>query len=154
MGGMKYWLIKSEPDAFSIDDMEAVGTESWDGVRNYQARNFMRDEMEIGDRVLFYHSSCKVPGVVGIVQVASRSYPDHTAWDERGKYYDPKSTEENPRWVMVDFEFVEKFDEVVSLEAIKAEEALAEMYIRRKGNRLSITPVEAAHFEYILAMRG
>ncbi len=154
MGGMKYWLIKSEPDAFSIDDMEAVGTESWDGVRNYQARNFMRDEMEIGDRVLFYHSSCKVPGVVGIVQVASRPYPDHTAWDERGKYYDPKSTEENPRWVMVDFEFVEKFDEVVSLEAIKAEEALAEMYIRRKGNRLSITPVEAAHFEYILAMRG
>ena len=151
---MKYWLIKSEPDAFSIDDMEAVGTESWDGVRNYQARNFMRDEMEIGDRVLFYLSSCKVPGVVGIVQVASRPYPDHTAWDESGKYYDPKSTEENPRWVMVDFEFVEKFDEVISLQAIKQEEALAEMYIRRKGNRLSITPVDPEHFERILSMKG
>ncbi len=147
---MNYWLIKSEPDAFSIDDMEKAGTEPWDGIRNYQARNFMRDGMEVGDLALFYHSNCKPPGVVGVVKVASRPYPDHTAWDASAKYYDPKSSEENPRWIMVDFEFVEKFSEIVPLDQLKVTPELEGMLTLRKGNRLSITPVEEAHFKQIL----
>ena len=149
---MKYWLIKSEPDAFSIDDMEKAGTEPWDGIRNYQARNFMRDEMQIDDLVLFYHSNTKPPSVVGLVKVASRPYPDYTAWDEKAKYFDPKSSEENPRWMMVDFTFLEKFTKGVSLDEIKKEDALEEMLIRRKGSRLSITPVEKKHFHHLLQM--
>ncbi len=151
---MNYWLIKSEPDAFSIDDMEKARTEPWDGIRNYQARNFMRDGMQIGDRVLFYHSNTKPPGVVGIVEVASKAYPDHTAWDENSKYYDPKSPEESPRWLMVDFSFIEKFDAIIPLDTLKKEEQLEGMLTLRKGNRLSITPVEKAHFEYIDQMRA
>jgi len=149
---MNYWLIKSEPDAFSIDDMEKAGTEPWDGIRNYQARNFMRDEMEVGDLALFYHSNCKPPGVVGVVKVASRPYPDHTAWDASAKYYDPKSTEESPRWIMVDFEFVERFSEIVPLDRLKVTPELEGMLTLRKGNRLSITPVEEVHFKQILKL--
>lgn len=150
---MNYWLIKSEPDAFSIDDMEKAGTEPWDGIRNYQARNFMRDKMEIGDLAFFYHSNCKPPGVVGVVKVASRPYPDHTAWDSSAKYYDPKSSEENPRWMMVDFEFVEKFPTIIPLHTLKTVPELEDMLILRKGSRLSITPVEKSHFEEILKLK-
>lgn len=149
---MNYWLLKSEPDAFSIDDMEKAVTEPWDGIRNYQARNFMRDGMQIGDLALFYHSNCKPPGVVGVVRVVSRPYPDHTAWDPTAKYFDPKSKEENPRWMMVDFEFVEKFPSLIALETLKNTPELSEMLILRKGNRLSITPVEKPHFERILEL--
>jgi len=149
---MQYWLIKSEPDAFSIDDMEKAGTEPWDGIRNYQARNFMKDKMEIGDLALFYHSNCKPPGVVGVVKVVSRPYPDHTAWDPSAKYFDAKSTEDNPRWFMVDFEFVEKFDEILPLEVLKNTHELADMLTLRKGNRLSITPVEKEHYHKILEL--
>ncbi len=149
---MRYWLIKSEPDAFSIDDMEQAGTEPWDGIRNYQARNFMMNEMEIGDRALFYHSNTKPPGVVGIVEVASKPYPDHTAWDQKAHYYDPKSSEEKPRWFMVEFTFIEKFNEKVTLQMLKDEPLLADMLTLRKGNRLSITPVEDAHYHKILEL--
>jgi len=149
---MNYWLLKSEPDAFSIDDMEKADTEPWDGIRNYQARNFMRDGMQIGDLALFYHSNCKPPGVVGVVRVVSRPYPDHTAWDPTAKYFDPKSKEENPRWMMVDFQFVEKFPSLIALETLKNTPELSEMLILRKGNRLSITPVEKPHFERILEL--
>lgn len=150
---MNYWLLKSEPDAFSIDDMKKAGTEPWDGIRNYQARNFMMKDMEIGDLAFFYHSNCKPPGIVGIMKVASKPYPDHTAWDESAKYYDPKSSEEKPRWHMVDFEYVTQFDNI-SLESLKQEEALEGMLTLRKGNRLSITPVEKEHFQHILSMAG
>ena len=149
---MNYGLLKSEPDAFSIDDMEKAVTEPWDGIRNYQARNFMRDGMQIGDLALFYHSNCKPPGVVGVVRVVSRPYPDHTAWDPTAKYFDPKSKEENPRWMMVDFEFVEKLPSLIALETLKNTPELSEMLILRKGNRLSITPVEKPHFKRILEL--
>lgn len=151
---MNYWLIKSEPDAFSIDDMEAAGTEPWDGIRNYQARNFMRDDMNVGDLAFFYHSNTKPPGIIGIVEVASRPYPDHTAWDEDAKYYDPKSSEEEPRWIMVDFTFKEKFSELIPLNHLKEESTLEDMLILRKGSRLSITPVDEKHFHHITKMAG
>lgn len=149
---MNYWLIKSEPDAFSIDDMERAQTEPWDGIRNYQARNFMRDQMQIGDLVLFYHSNAKPPGVVGVVKVDSKPYPDYTAWDKNAKYFDPKSQEENPRWLMVDFTFIEKFKTMISLHALKDDPQLEGMITLKKGSRLSITPVDASHFKRILTL--
>jgi len=150
---MKFWLIKSEPDAFSIEDMKAKGVEHWDGIRNYQARNFMMKEMEIGDYAIFYHSNAKPPGCVGVVKVVSKPYPDHTAWDSNAKYFDPKSTEENPRWFMVDFEFVGQFDEMVSLQELKDNaDDFEGMLLLRKGSRLSITPVESKHFARVLKM--
>lgn len=153
---MKYWLIKSEPDVFSIDHMKEAGTEPWDGIRNYQARNFMRDEMKEGDLALFYHSNTKPPGVAGVARVASKPYPDFTAWDKKSKYYDPKSPEDNPRWLLVDFEYVCHMEHYVSLEKLKAEAegALEGMMILRRGNRLSITPVEKKHFNKICKMGG
>jgi len=126
MADRQYWLMKSEPDVYSIDDLESDGETMWDGVRNYQARNFMRDDMEVGDRVLFYHSNASPPGVVGVAEVSRAGYPDHTARDPDSNYYDEKATEDDPRWFMVDVEFVEAFDEVVSLEEIKAMEAQRE----------------------------
>ena len=151
---MKYWLIKSEPDAFSIQDLKKAKTEPWDGIRNYQARNFMRDEMSVGDLALFYHSNTKVPGVVGITEVASECYPDPTQFDKKAKYYDPKSKEENPRWLLVDFTFITEFDEVVSLTEMKEDAKLEGMLTLRKGNRLSITPVEGKHFRRICKLAG
>jgi len=146
--------MKSEPDAFSIDDLETRPgqREPWDGVRNYQARNFMRDEMKIGDPVLFYHSNCKPPGVVGLAEVASEPHPDKTAFDPKSKYYDEKSDPENPRWILVDVKFVRKFKETVPLAALKEEPALSEMKILQKGNRLSITPVTPKEFDRIVKM--
>lgn len=150
--GMQYWLMKSEPDAFSIGDLERVGTEPWDGIRNYQARNFMRDEMRPGDRILFYHSNCQPPGVVGLAEVASEAYPDPTAFDPKSRYHDPKSDPKNPRWMLVDVRFVEKFPRTVALSELKAVPELADMRILQKGNRLSITPVSRKEFDCIVRL--
>ena len=151
---MKHWLIKSEPDAFSLQDLKKVKWEPWDGVRNYQARNFMRDEMKQGDLALFYHSNCAVPGVVGVARVVSEPYPDPTQWDPKAKYHDPKSSEEKPRWILVDFAFVAQFENHVSLAAMKDDARLEGMLTLRKGNRLSISPVEGKHFRRICKLGG
>lgn len=141
--------MKSEPDVFSIDDLKSKKKTSWDGVRNYQARNFMRDDMKKDHLVLYYHSNCDVPGVYGIGKVIKESHPDHTQFDSKSEYYDPKATKENPRWFMVEVGFVEKFKSPVSLADMKEIKALEDMLILRKGNRLSITPVESKHFEKV-----
>lgn len=153
---MNYWLFKSEPDAFSIDDLKAMKgkKDHWDGIRNYQARNLMRDDMKKGDLGFFYHSSCKVPGVVGIVEVVREAYPDFTAQDPESKYYDPKSSAENPRWVMVDVKFRQKFDDVLSLAQLREVDALADMVLLRKGSRLSIQPVTAVEWDTIVELAG
>ena len=149
---MKYWLMKSEPETFGIDDLKQMKTEHWDGVRNYQARNMMRDEMKKGDQIFFYHSNCDVPGIVGIAKVVREGYPDHTAFDPEAKYYDPKSVEDNPRWFMVDVAFVKKFKRTISLAELKADSKLEDMPLVRKGNRLSIMPVSEAQWQYILSL--
>ena len=141
--------MKSEPDAFSIDDLQRVGVEPWDGIRNYQARNFMRDQMNVGDKVFFYHSSCKVPGVVGIMEVASESYADFTAFDPDAHYYDAKSNPDKPTWMMVDVRFVCKFREPITLASLKSLPELEGMKLLQKGNRLSIMPVEQIHWDII-----
>ncbi|MCW8902167.1 EVE domain-containing protein [Sedimenticola sp.] len=145
----QYWLMKSEPDAYSIDDLKRDRTEHWDGIRNYQARNFMMKDMKTGDEILFYHSSCKVPGVVGLARVCKEAYPDFTAWNPDSKYYDPKSTPEKPRWYMVDVEFVKKFPEVISLNQVRQTPALEGMKLLQKGNRLSIMPLNKHEFQTI-----
>jgi predicted RNA-binding protein with PUA-like domain len=149
---MNYWLMKSEPDVFGIDDLKKVKKEPWDGVRNYQARNFMRDEMKKGDLVLFYHSNCTPPGVAGVMEISKESHPDHTSWDKKSKYFDPKSTADNPRWFMVEVKYKEKFKEVISLSQLKETKGLEEMKILQKGNRLSITPVTKKEFDKILKL--
>ena len=150
----RYWLMKSEPDVFSIDDLEARGREPWDGVRNYQARNFMRDDMGVGDLVLFYHSNATPPGDAGIARIACEAYPDPSAFDPDSKYYDAKSDPDAPRWWLVDVEFVEKFAKIVSLDALKAgaEDELDGMLVVRKGQRLSVQPVDKPHFAAVLRM--
>ncbi len=145
----RYWLMKSEPNVYSIDDLESQGTTHWEGVRNYQARNTMRDDMKKGDLVLFYHSNAKPPGVAGIAKVCRESYPDHTAWDEKSKYFDKRSTPENPVWMMVDVEFVERFEDVVSLEELKAASELEGMLVTLRGQRLSVQEVDPAHFQFV-----
>lgn len=147
---MNYWLMKSEPDVFGIDDLKRVKKEPWDGVRNYQARNYMRDEMKKGDQVLFYHSNTDVPGVVGIMEVSKEAFPDYTSWDKKSKYYDPKSSEENPRWFMIEVKYLNKFPRTVSLQEMKDMKPLSEMKILQKGNRLSITPVTKTEFDHIV----
>jgi len=151
---MKYWLLKSEPSVFGIKDLKNMpnGTEHWDGVRNYQARNFMRDEMKYGDQVFFYHSNCKVPGIVGIAKVVRESYPDFTAYDPESNYYDPKSTRENPRWFMVDISFEREFSRVISLNELKACVELQEMALVGRGNRLSVMPVSKDQWQFILSL--
>lgn len=152
---MNYWLIKSEPDAFSIDDlMTAPGqTEHWDGVRNYQARNFMRDQMRKGDRVFFYHSNCKEPGIVGLAEIVSGAYPDHTAFDPGEKYFDPKSDPENPRWLMVDVHYKRKTKRLIPLWEIKTHAGRLEGFaLIRRGNRLSVMPVSKPHWDFILSL--
>lgn len=150
---MQYWLMKSEPDEVSIDDalVASGSTVSWTGVRNYQARNFMRDAMCIGDGVLFYHSSCAAPGIAGIAEVASTSYPDETQFDPGSKYYDPKATRENPRWMLVDVRAIAK-TRLLSLNELRGIPELADMQILKRGNRLSITPVTPAEWRYILQL--
>ena len=150
---MNHWLMKSEPDVFGIDDLERVGTEPWDGVRNYQARNFMRDEMKKGDKIFFYHSNCKTPGVVGIAEVASKPYPDPTQFDPDSNYHDPKSDPDDPRWMLVDIKYKRHTRRTISLREIKEHgESLEGLPLIRKGNRLSVMPVDKAHWDYILGM--
>ena len=150
----RYWLMKSEPDAFSIDDLQRVDIEPWNGVRNYQARNFMRDGMKVGDGVLFYHSNTAVPGIVGIATVASEAYPDETQFDPKSDYHDPKSTREEPRWQLVDIRFERKLSRTISLDEIKghADRLGEEFALIRRGNRLSVFPVSAAQFKYLLSL--
>lgn len=147
---MNYWLMKSEPDEVSIDDALAAPkkTIAWFGVRNYQARNYMRDLMRIGDAVLFYHSSCPEPGIAGLAEVASTSYPDDTQFDRKSPYYDPKATPENPRWMLVDVRAIRK-TRLLSLPELRSEPKLEQMRILAKGNRLSITPVTAEEYACI-----
>jgi predicted RNA-binding protein with PUA-like domain len=148
---MKYWLMKSEPDEVSIDDAIRNGAAPWFGVRNYQARNFMRDQMSIGDGVLFYHSSCAEPGIAGLAEVASTPYPDETQFDEKSKYFDPKATRENPRWILVDVKGVRK-TKLLSLTEMRALPQLASMVVLQKGSRLSITPVTAEEWKAVLKL--
>lgn len=148
----QYWLMKSEPNDFSIADLERVGREPWDGVRNYQARNFMRDEMRIGDEVLFYHSNAKPSGIAGLARVCSEAIPDYTAWDPENKHFDERSTPENPVWMMVNVEFVEAFDRVIPLSELKQDSKLSEMLVCRRGMRLSIQPVEPDHFHHVVKL--
>jgi len=152
---MNYWLMKSEPEAFSLDDLKnrADQTEPWDGVRNYQARNFMRDDMEIGDGVLFYHSNCKTPGIVGLAEVCSEPYPDRWQFDPESKYYDPKSDPDNPRWILVDIRYKRHLKRVVSLKEIKENaDQLGDFALTRKGNRLSIMPVSREQWDYLIEL--
>ena len=150
----RYWLMKSEPDAFSIDDLQRVGREPWNGVRNYQARNFMRDGMRVGDGVLFYHSNADVPGIYGLAEVASTAYPDPTQFKKTSKYFDEKATHETPRWFLVDVGFVRKLAAPVPLSEIREHgEALGEEFaLIRKGARLSVLPVTAAQWKLLLSL--
>jgi predicted RNA-binding protein with PUA-like domain len=149
---MAYWLVKSEPDVYGIDDLKRDNSAMWDGVRNYQARNYMRDGMCVGDQVFFYHSSCAEPGIAGIARVASKPYPDPTQFDRRSEYYDPKSDPEEPRWFLVDLAFVRKLKRVVTLTELKERSGLEDMALTRRGNRLSVMPVDAAHWKRILSL--
>lgn len=147
----RYWLMKTEPSTFSIEDLARLGTSQWEGVRNYQARNFMRDDMKIGDRVLFYHSNATPPGIAGLATVCRSGYPDYFAQDPNSTYFDPKSSPEKPIWFMVDVAFDEKFSRLISLEELKADLVLADMLVVQKGSRLSIQPVSEVHFHHILS---
>ena len=150
---MKYWLMKSEPDVYSIDHLAAEPnqTDYWDGIRNYQVRNFIRDDMELNDAAFFYHSRCDVPGIVGTMHIVRTAYPDPTAFDETEKYFDPKSDPDNPRWLMFDVKLETKFPRIISLAEMRAEPALAGMRVLQRGNRLSITPVAPEEWNYILS---
>jgi predicted RNA-binding protein with PUA-like domain len=147
--GMAYWLMKSEPSVFSIDDLKREGQTCWDGVRNYQARNFMRDQMKLSDRVLFYHSNATPTGVAGIAEIVREAYPDHTAFDPADPHYDPKSDPNAPTWVMVDIGYVATFPRFVTLDEIKAEPGLAGIVVAQKGSRLSVQPVSEEHFKFL-----
>lgn len=143
--------MKSEPEVFSIDDLANISSEPWDGVRNYQARNFMKS-MKKGDQAFFYHSNCKPPGIAGIMTVAKAAYPDHTALDPSSPYFDEKSSEDNPRWYMVDVKFKKRFKQLISLDLLKEQDPLIDLPLVRKGNRLSIMPVTAEQWNYILSL--
>jgi len=152
---MNYWLIKSEPEEFSIDDLKnAPGKkEHWDGIRNYQARNFIRDDMSKGDLAFFYHSNCKTPGIVGLCEIVSDAYPDHTQFDPDSRYYDAGSSPDNPRWLMRDVKYRRKTKRLISLTELKEQgEQLEDFALIRRGNRLSIMPVSEAHWNYILSL--
>ena len=151
---MNYWLMKSEPDSFGIDHLAArpQQTEPWDGVRNYQARNMMRDQMKRGDHILFYHSNCPEPGIVGIAEVAREGYPDPTAFNPEANYFDPKSNPDKPRWYMVDVRLVRRLERPISLQALKKYHELAELPLVKKGNRLSVMPVSPEQWAFILSL--
>ena len=151
---MKYWVMKSEPDTFGIDDLRGrpKKTEHWDGVRNYQARNMMRDDIKKGDLVFFYHSSCEVPGIVGIAKIVREAYPDPSAFDPDSKYYDPRSKPDNPAWLMVDVQFVRKFKRTISLTELKDRAELADFRLLQRGNRLSIMPATEAEWKTVLGL--
>ncbi|MCH9626968.1 MAG: hypothetical protein S4CHLAM2_06000 [Chlamydiales bacterium] len=149
----RYWLMKSEPTCYSIDDLERMHTTSWDGVRNYQARNIMRDEMQVGDLAFFYHSSCNPAGIVGLCRVCKEAHPDYTAWDPKSDHFDPKASPDKPIWMMVDVEFVEKFPNVITLHELKQHPELEELMVTQRGSRLSVQPVSAHHFQFILNLK-
>ncbi|NOX67292.1 MAG: EVE domain-containing protein [Chlorobi bacterium] len=148
----KYWLVKSEPNAYSIDDLVKDKRTHWDGVRNYQARNFMRDDMKKGDLVLFYHSNAEPTAVVGVCEVVKEGYPDFTAFDPEAKHFDPKSKEDNPTWMMVDIKLIKKFKRPVTLKEIKEHSKLQNMRLVQRGNRLSVMPIEKKEFDLILKL--
>jgi len=151
---MKYWLFKSEPNSYSIDDLKKDKKTHWDGIRNYQARNFIRDEMKKGDLVLFYHSNAEPNAVVGVCEIVKEAYPDHTAFDPDSKYYDPKSKKDNPAWMMIDLKYKKKFKNPVELSTIKDNPKLKDMRLVQRGNRLSVFPIEKKEFNEILKMSG
>ena len=153
---MNYWLMKSEPDAFSIDDLanKPKQTTPWDGVRNYQARNMMRDQMKKGDLIFFYHSSCKQPGIVGLATVVTEAYPDFTAFEVKNKYYDPKSDPNKPRWYMVDVQLVRKLKRNISLQELKEYKSLAGIPLLQRGNRLSVMPISKKQWDFILKLEN
>jgi predicted RNA-binding protein with PUA-like domain len=152
---MNYWLMKSEPDVFGINDLcnRPDQTEHWDGVRNYQARNMMRDDMKLGDQVFFYHSNCLLPGIVGIMEVVKEGYPDDTAFDPDDIHFDPKSDPAQPRWIMVDVKYIKTLSRTISLKELKLHPELAGMALLRRGNRLSIMPVSEREWDFILALK-
>lgn len=146
---MRYWLMKSEPEVYSIDKLKKDGFTAWEGVRNFQARNFMRDDMKNGDLALFYHSNANPSGVAGVCRICKEAFPDHTALDPKSPYYDPKATSDHERWMMVEVEFVEKFESFVSLSELKLIPELKTARFLQKGSRLSITPLDKAQFEAV-----
>ena len=154
MAKRRHWLFKSEPDVYSIDDLERDGSTPWEGVRNYQARNFMRDDMRVGDGVLFYHSRAKPMAIVGLAEVAKEAYPDAAQFDPESPYYDPKASADDPRWVRVDVKFVAKFAQPLTLEELKSDEKLDGLLLLRRGQRLSIQPVEERHWKRVLKLAG
>ncbi|MDH4049221.1 MAG: EVE domain-containing protein [Gammaproteobacteria bacterium] len=149
---MAFWLFKSEPDAYSIDDLERDKREPWTGIRNYQVRNMVRDDMKIGDELIFYHSSCKVPGAVGIARIASKAYPDPLQFESTSQYFDEKSNIDDPRWLLVDVEFVRKFTRTIPLTELKQHPELSDFLLNKRGNRLSIFPVNGKHWDTILSL--
>ena len=151
---MKYWLLKSEPECFSIDSLRAETNQTtyWDGVRNYQARNYIRDDMKVGDQVFFYHSNANPPGIAGVAKIVRAAYPDFTAFDPRHEHFDPKSKHESPTWMMVDIKLVRKFKRLLSLDELKLQPFLAGLVLLQKGSRLSVQPVSAEHFAAILQL--
>jgi predicted RNA-binding protein with PUA-like domain len=148
----RYWLMKCEPEAYTIEDLERDGVTTWEGVRNFQARNSMRDDMKVGDGVLFYASNAEPSGVTGVAEIAREAYPDPYAFEQGHHYYDPKSDPENPTWYMVDIRFVEKFPEIVPLAALKEARGLKDMVVTQKGSRLSVQPVTKKEFEIVLKL--
>ena len=151
---MNYWLLKTEPNVFSIDDLKAADVEPWDGIRNYQARNFMRDKMQIGDKIFIYHSRVEPIGIVGEAEVASAPYPDPTQFDPDSGYFDAKSTPEKPRWILVDVRYLRHYDKVFSLKELKATPGLEEMMVVQKGSRLSVQPVKENEWNIIQQIIG
>jgi predicted RNA-binding protein with PUA-like domain len=148
---MRYWLLKSEPSSYSIDDLARDRTTAWNGVRNFQARNFMRDQMRVGDRAFFYHSNCEQPGIVGIVEVCSPAHADETQFDSRSQYYDPDAKREAPRWMNVDVKFLKK-TRLVALDELRRHKPLGRLRILQRGNRLSITPIDPAEWKFIMKL--
>ena len=149
---MQFWLMKSEPETYSIDDLKEFQTDHWDGIRNYQVRNFFRDQMKIGDKAFFYHSNCKEPGIVGLMEISSEAYPDHTAFDSKEKYFDAKSDPENPRWLMLDVNYIRHTKRNITLSELRDHSSIKEMRLLQKGNRLSVIPMTKEEWEYILGL--
>ena len=147
---MAYWLMKSEPDVYGIDDLKRDKVEPWDGIRNYQVRNMFRDQMKVGDLSFFYHSNCRPPAVVGIMTIASEAYPDHTQFDPKSRYYDAKSDKENPRWLLVDVKYKRKLKREITLQELKEHKQLQDFRLNQRGNRLSVIPVEKKEWDLIL----
>jgi len=147
---MNYWLLKTEPNTYSIDHLKKEKIGHWEGVRNYQARNYLRDQLKVGDLAFFYHSNCETPGIVGLCEVVKEGYPDYFAWNPKSKYFDPKSTPERPIWFMVDVTFKEKFPTTLSLTELKTMSELSEMAVVQRGSRLSVQPVSEKHFRLLM----